>query len=50
MTKWARHLSPLKKNVDDAAAYLRKKGVCVIDGLYGVSMGGAGADEVIRKR
>ena len=31
----------IEKNVDDAAAYLREKGVCVIDGLYGVSMGGA---------
>ncbi len=33
----------IEKNVSDAAAYLRAKGVCRIDGLYGVSMGGASA-------
>ena len=31
----------IEKNVSDAAAYLRSKGVRCIDGLYGVSMGGA---------
>ena len=31
----------IEKNVDDAAAYLYGKGVSSIDGLYGVSMGGA---------
>jgi pimeloyl-ACP methyl ester carboxylesterase len=31
----------IEKNVSDAAAYLRAKGVRSIDGLYGVSMGGA---------
>ena len=31
----------IEKNVSDAAAYLRSKGVRRIDGLYGVSMGGA---------
>ena len=31
----------IEKNVSDAAAYLRAKGVRRIDGLYGVSMGGA---------
>ncbi|MGX8706194.1 MAG: hypothetical protein ACSW8J_06420, partial [bacterium] len=31
----------IEKNVSDAAAYLRAKGVQSIDGLYGVSMGGA---------
>ena len=31
----------IEKNVDDAAAYLHGKGVSHIDGLYGVSMGGA---------
>ncbi len=33
----------IEKNVSDAAAYLRAKGVRRIDGLYGVSMGGASA-------
>ena len=33
----------IEKNVSDAAAYLRAKGVRKIDGLYGVSMGGASA-------
>ena len=31
----------IEKNVSDAAAYLREKGICHLDGLYGVSMGGA---------
>ena len=31
----------IEKNVSDAAAYLHSKGVRRIDGLYGVSMGGA---------
>lgn len=33
----------IEKNVSDAAAYLRARGVGRIDGLYGVSMGGASA-------
>ena len=33
----------IEKNASDAAAYLRAKGVRRIDGLYGVSMGGASA-------
>ncbi len=31
----------IEKNVDDAAAYLRGKGVSRLDAMYGVSMGGA---------
>ena len=33
----------IEKNVDDAAAYLREKGVSRLDAMYGVSMGGASA-------
>ena len=31
----------IEKNVDDAAAYLKEKGIRHLEGLYGVSMGGA---------